>query len=110
MTFNADTYAHDLLRVCGATNVFAERERLYPLKADLGQADAYPEDDLRAQGRDTRYPRVTMEEVEAAQPDMILLPNYFSRWFTVDLAWNAPGARHEHPSALNVPVRVGDAV
>jgi ABC-type Fe3+-hydroxamate transport system substrate-binding protein len=75
MTFNADTYAHDLLRVCGATNVFAERERLYPLKADLGQADAYPKDDLRAQGRDTRYPRVTMEEVEAAQPDMILLPS-----------------------------------
>src|SRR5450432_2463851 len=32
MTFNADTYAHDLLRLCGGTNVFAERERQFPLK------------------------------------------------------------------------------
>jgi ABC-type Fe3+-hydroxamate transport system substrate-binding protein len=75
MTFNADTYAHDLLRVCGATNVFAERERQYPLKADLGQAEPYPPDDPRVQGRDTRYPRLTLEEVEAVQPDMILLPS-----------------------------------
>jgi ABC-type Fe3+-hydroxamate transport system substrate-binding protein len=75
MTFNADTYTHDLLRVCGGTNVFAERERMYPLKADLGEADPHPGDDPRAQGRDTRYPRVTMQEVEAAQPDMILLPS-----------------------------------
>ncbi len=75
MTFNADTYAHDLLRVCGAANIFAERERLYPLKADLGQAAAYAPDDPRAQGRDTRYPRVTFAEVVAAQPDVILLPS-----------------------------------
>lgn len=75
MTFNADTYAHDLLRVCGGTNVFAERQRLYPLKADLGQVEPLAEDDPRVQGRDTRYPRVTPEEVEAAQPDMILLPS-----------------------------------
>jgi ABC-type Fe3+-hydroxamate transport system substrate-binding protein len=75
MTFNADTYVHDLLRVCGGTNVFAERERQYPLKADLGQAEPYPAGDPRVQGRDTRYPRVTLEEVEAAQPDMILLPS-----------------------------------
>ena len=74
MTFNADTYAHDLLRVCGGTNVFAERERLYPLKADLGQAEAYAADDARIAARDTRYPRVTLEEVVAAQPDIILLP------------------------------------
>lgn len=75
MTFNADTYAHDLLRVCGAVNVFGDRDRKYPLKADLGNGEPYPADDVRAAGRDTRYPRVTMEEVEAAQPDMILLPS-----------------------------------
>ena len=75
MTFNADTYAHDLLRVCGATNVFAERERRYPLKADLGEGEQFAPDDPRVQGADTRYPRVTTEEVEAAQPDMILLPS-----------------------------------
>lgn len=75
MTFNADTYASDLLRVCGALNVFAERERRYPLEADVGQGRPLEADDPRMAGRDTRYPRVTMEEVIAAQPDMILLPS-----------------------------------
>ncbi len=75
MTFNADTYTHDLLRVCGGTNVFAERERAYPLQADLGLREPLPTDDPRIAGRDTRYPRVTLAEVEAAQPDVILLPS-----------------------------------
>jgi ABC-type Fe3+-hydroxamate transport system substrate-binding protein len=75
MTFNGDTYASDLLRVCGAVNVFADRERQYPLKADLGQAEPLPKDDSRLVGRDVRYPRVTMDEVVAAQPDVILLPS-----------------------------------
>ena len=43
MTFNADTYIHDLLRVCGAANVFADRDRQYPLKADLGQGEPLPD-------------------------------------------------------------------
>ncbi len=75
MTFNADTYAHDLLRVCGGENIFAERERQFPLKADLGEADPLESDDPRIAGRDTRYPRVTLDEVVAAQPDVILLPS-----------------------------------
>lgn len=75
MTFNADTFAHDLLRVCGGQNVFAERERHYPLKADLGQAEAYAPEDPRIAGRDTRYPRVSLEEVVVAQPDVVLLPS-----------------------------------
>lgn len=75
MTFNADTFAHDMLRVCGGTNVFAGRERAYPLAADLGTAEAYSPDDPRVQGRDRRYPRITLEEVAAAQPDVILLPD-----------------------------------
>ncbi len=75
MTFNADTYMHDLLRVCGATNVFADRARRYPLSADLGEREPYPADDPRAAERDTRYPRITLAEVEAAQPDVILLPS-----------------------------------
>jgi ABC-type Fe3+-hydroxamate transport system substrate-binding protein len=75
MTFNADTYIHDVLRVCGGQNVFAERERRLPLAADLGESEPYAADDPRAAGRDTRYPRVTWEEVAAAQPDIILLPS-----------------------------------
>jgi hypothetical protein len=52
-------------------NVFAERDRLYPLKADLGEGDPYH---LTTHARrvGTRISRVTMDEVEAAQPRMIL--------------------------------------
>ncbi len=75
MTFNGDTYASDLLRICGGINVFAERDRQYPLKADLGEGKSYADEDPRQAGRDTRYPRITMDEVVAAQPDMILLPS-----------------------------------
>ena len=49
MTINADTYIHDLLAVCGAANVFG---------------------DLPA-----RYPTVTLEEVAARRPEVIVLPD-----------------------------------
>jgi ABC-type Fe3+-hydroxamate transport system substrate-binding protein len=75
MTANGDTYLHDVLRVCGGANVFADRERQFPLKADLGQVEPLSPDDVRVQGRDTRYPRITMDEIVAAQPDVILLPS-----------------------------------
>jgi ABC-type Fe3+-hydroxamate transport system substrate-binding protein len=97
MTFNADTFAHDMLRVCGGTNVFAERERQYPLKADLGEADPLPADDPRMAGRDTRYPRITLAEVEAAQPDVVLLPSepfpFLERHTLIFSAMDTPAAR-----------------
>jgi ABC-type Fe3+-hydroxamate transport system substrate-binding protein len=71
MTFNRGAYAHDLLRVCGGANIFAERVRRYPLSADLGEAppvEPSPE-------HDTRYPRVTPAEVAARSPQVILLPS-----------------------------------
>jgi ABC-type Fe3+-hydroxamate transport system substrate-binding protein len=49
MTINRDTYVHDVLQTCGGDNVFA--------------ASA------------ARYPTVTLEEVRAAAPDVILLPD-----------------------------------
>jgi ABC-type Fe3+-hydroxamate transport system substrate-binding protein len=49
MTINRDTYIHDMLSVCGARNIFADR----------------PE----------RYPTVTLDEVAAARPTVILLPD-----------------------------------
>jgi ABC-type Fe3+-hydroxamate transport system substrate-binding protein len=73
MTINADTYVHDTLWVCGGDNIFAPRQRRFPLGADLGQQ---PE---RTRGRETerdrRYPRVTLEEMAALQPEVILLPD-----------------------------------
>ncbi len=70
MTFNHETYAHDLLAIFGGRNVFADRQRRYPLEADLGQAD--PQD---AEHRDTRYPRIGLDELREASPDLILLPS-----------------------------------
>jgi iron complex transport system substrate-binding protein len=70
MTFNHQTYCHDLLHILGGENIFAERERRYPLAADLGL-----EPPQEAGKRDTRYPRVTLEEILAGQPEVVLLPD-----------------------------------
>jgi ABC-type hemin transport system substrate-binding protein len=73
MTAHGDTYLSDLLAVAGARNVFADRRRRYPLAADLGERPATPEAALG--DRDTRYPRVTVAEVEARAPAIVLLPD-----------------------------------
>ena len=49
MTVNRDTYVHDVLAVCGGLNVFADRP--------------------------VRYPEVTLDDVAAAAPEVILLPD-----------------------------------
>ena len=48
MSVGSDTYAHDVLETCGGENVC---------------------------GGSTRYPVFTLEEVEAAQPEIVLLPD-----------------------------------
>lgn len=70
MTFNQHTYVHDLLRILGGKNIFAERERRYPLMADLGLSDP-----IDSAGLDTRYPRVVLEEIRQLDPEIILLPS-----------------------------------
>src|SRR5207302_8264502 len=42
MTINQNTFIHDALALGGGSNVFAERERRYPLQADLGTAEPRP--------------------------------------------------------------------
>jgi ABC-type Fe3+-hydroxamate transport system substrate-binding protein len=49
MTIGRDTYIHDMLRVCGGRNVFDDRVE--------------------------RYPVVTLDEVAARRPDVVLLPD-----------------------------------
>lgn len=49
MTINRDTYIHDLLRLVGGANIFADRS--------------------------ARYPTVSLEEVAACRPEVILLPD-----------------------------------
>lgn len=98
MTFNKETYIHDMLFVCGAKNVFAERERRFPLEADLGKAEAYAADDPRIAGKDTRYPRISLEELEAAKPDIILLPSepfaFNESHIPIFKALDVPAAHH----------------
>ena len=60
MTINGDTYVNDVLRTCGGANVFA------------GSAD--------------RYPTITLEDVRAAEPDVILLPDEPYRFRAAHLA------------------------
>lgn len=70
MTFNDDTYSANLLGLMGGENIFAGRERRYPLEADLGLVGTEG-----AGESDTRYPRVTIDEVLAGEPEIVLLPD-----------------------------------
>ncbi len=70
MTMNADTFGSDVLVQVGVANVFGERLRLYPLAADLGKGIAQDPG-----ARDVRYPRVTVFEVKARNPQLVILPD-----------------------------------
>lgn len=60
MTVNRDTYISDLLRVCGARNVFADRSE--------------------------RYPALTLDEVASRRPAVIVLPDEPFRFRRAHLA------------------------
>ncbi|WP_438024202.1 helical backbone metal receptor [Sorangium sp. So ce233] len=98
MTVHGDTFISDMLDLAGAQNVFEDRPRRYPLAADLGKAPALPPE--RVQGRDLRYPRVTLEEVIARAPDIVLLPDEPHAFTDADAAifrsLDIPAARRGH--------------
>lgn len=73
MTIHGDTFISDMMDLAGAQNVFVDRPRRYPLAADLGKAPALPAEKIA--GRDTRYPRVTAEELVQRAPEIVLLPD-----------------------------------
>ncbi len=70
MTVNQETYVDSVLSISGGENIFKMRKRRYPLAADLGLAE--PE---KPGVRDIRYPRVTVEEIKALSPQVVLLPS-----------------------------------
>jgi ABC-type Fe3+-hydroxamate transport system substrate-binding protein len=80
MTFNQETYAHDVLACCGGENIFADRMRRYPIEADLGRNS---EEDPGV--RDQRYPRVMADEITEKQPQIILLPDEPFRFSSKDV-------------------------
>lgn len=90
MTINHDTYIHAMLAACGGDNVFADRRRRFPLAADLGRQ---PEsEDERHAARDRRYPRVSLDEMAARRPEVILLPDEPYPFSDADLPDFAPFA------------------
>lgn len=70
MTIHGETFISDMLALAGAQNVFEDRERQYPLAAEIHGAKP-----IDPAGRDTRYPRVTFEEVVTRKPELVLLPD-----------------------------------
>jgi ABC-type Fe3+-hydroxamate transport system substrate-binding protein len=84
MTINRETFIHDMLETCGGANVFAERERRFPLAADLGQRPEW--EAVRVEGRDRRYPRVRLDEIAERRPEVILLPDEPYRFTEADRA------------------------
>ncbi|HRG98645.1 MAG TPA: helical backbone metal receptor [Polyangiaceae bacterium] len=95
MTIHDNTYISDALDLAGAANVFADRERRYPLAADLGKREPLPPE--KVAGRDTRYPRITLDEVVARAPELVLLPDephpFSEDDARVFLAQDTPAAR-----------------
>jgi ABC-type Fe3+-hydroxamate transport system substrate-binding protein len=73
MTVHESTFISDSLDLVGGENIFADRHRRYPLAADLGRAKPLPPE--RVGSRDTRYPRVTLDELVARQPELVILPD-----------------------------------
>ncbi|WP_437764509.1 helical backbone metal receptor [Sorangium sp. So ce281] len=98
MTAHGDTFLSDVLDLVGAQNVFEDRPRRYPLAADLGKAPPLPPE--RVQGRDLRYPRVTLDEVIARAPELVLLPDEPHAFTDADAAifrsLDIPAARRGH--------------
>jgi ABC-type Fe3+-hydroxamate transport system substrate-binding protein len=84
MTIKQNTFIHDMLESCGGANIFAERERRFPLAADLGQQPEW--EATRTTGRDRRYPRVSLDEMAGLMPEVILLPDEPYRFSEADYA------------------------
>jgi ABC-type Fe3+-hydroxamate transport system substrate-binding protein len=73
MTIHGATFISDMMDLAGAQNIFADRERRYPLAADLGKRAPLSKEKI--EGRDVRYPRVTFDEVVERAPELVILPD-----------------------------------
>lgn len=67
MTFTNNTYAHDVVRVCGGFNVFSDYNEAPPAKDAASTSHSAK--------RSRHYPQITVEDIIAAQPELVLLPD-----------------------------------
>ena len=77
MAVGAETYADDMLSLCGGANVFGKHGAGAQRLASSGapaDGDAAVKSSAHRR-RERRYPRVTLAEIEAAQPEVVLLPD-----------------------------------
>lgn len=111
MAAGPQTYIDDLLRLCGAENVFSDRRRRYPLAADLGSGPAHEPGE-----RDTRYPRFSLEELRARSAELVLLPDEpyaFAEQDATELRAHLPGVLVEPCSGKDLcwyGVRMAEAI
>jgi ABC-type Fe3+-hydroxamate transport system substrate-binding protein len=70
MTINRQTYVHDILRLLGGENVFAERSYHNPL-----ETIAPPKRTAEEADQPVRYPHVTLDDIRDAGPEVIILPS-----------------------------------
>jgi len=79
MAVGADTYADDLLALCGGDNVF--RAASYAQRAQVARSEPKASEGHKvgerrpSGGRERRYPIVSDAEIAAARPEVILLPD-----------------------------------
>ena len=74
MTIGSDTYIHDLIELCGGANAFANSSASRsPAPGAAVGSDAGGHDSAARASR--RYPRVDLEALVEAQPEVILLPD-----------------------------------
>jgi ABC-type Fe3+-hydroxamate transport system substrate-binding protein len=70
MTFNGETYPNDLLNLFGGDNVFKEFSKDISSDSGAGLEGMVPSTE-----KENRYPKVTLDEIFAANPEIVLLPN-----------------------------------
>ncbi|MFP4322708.1 MAG: helical backbone metal receptor [Anaerolineales bacterium] len=99
ITFNRETFIHDMLSVVGAHNVFEEQVRLYPLRADMGTDATQPS------GQAARYPQISLDDVVAKQPEVVLLPTDHGNFNEAD---KATFAALDIPAARNGQIHLVD--
>lgn len=97
MTVSADTFCHDLLRVCGGVNVVGQSHQIDQTTTVPGAVQPPSPQSGRLPGADARYMRIALDEVIAAQPDVILLPGSPFGFDHSNVAWfeqlDIPAAR-----------------
>jgi ABC-type hemin transport system substrate-binding protein len=86
MTIGRDTYIHDLLALCGGENVFAGGLGGPPGGPGGARTGGSAPGASGSASGDRRYPIVTLEAVEAADPQVIVLPDEPYRFGVRDAA------------------------